>query len=52
MELTGECLAWRSKKGEEQNGCTRLRGCYGHEESRWELTTMANQVGNNGEVGG
>jgi hypothetical protein len=33
------------EKGEGENGCTSSRGCYGREESMWELTTMANQAG-------
>jgi hypothetical protein len=33
------------EKGEGKNGCTSSRGCYGREESMWELTTMANQAG-------
>jgi hypothetical protein len=38
------CTA-EEEKGEGKNGCTSSRGCYGREESMWELTKMANQAG-------
>jgi hypothetical protein len=41
MKLASECPArQRRKKGEGTNGCASSRGCYGREESRWELSTV------------